>query len=204
MVLEAVLAPLALFYGVLVLAGFRGALLAALAWSYLALVRRITRGERISTLLLVGTALLTVRTAISFVTGSAVVYFAQPMATAMVASLVLVGSAVLGRPVTQRFVHDVCPLDPALVARPGVRRFFVRISLLWATVLMCNAAITLWLLLTASLPVFVLERTAATWGLTAFAIVLSVTRFVAAMRRDGITVEWGRARPPQPVAVEAA
>ncbi len=201
-VLEAVVGPLALFYGALLLAGFRGALVAALVWSYLALLRRVRRGERISTMLLLGAALLTARTAISFITGSAIVYFAQPMATAVAAALVLIGSAALGRPLTQRFVHDFCPIDPELLARPRVRRFFVRVSLLWATVLVVNAGITLWLLLSFSLRTFVLERTAATWGLTMLAIFLSITWFVASLRKDGITVEWGRQRQPMPLPVE--
>jgi hypothetical protein len=202
-VLEAVVAPLALFYLVLVTAGFRGALIAALVWSYLALGRRIHRGERISMMLLLGTILLTVRTAVSFITGSAFIYFAQPMATAVVVSLVLVGSAVIRRPFTQRFAHDFCPIDPALLARPLVQRFFVRISLLWATVLMLNAGIVLWLLLSSSLRAFVLERTAVTWALTAVAIFFSITRFIAVMRRDGVTVKWGQYRVPVPVPVEA-
>jgi hypothetical protein len=190
LVVEAVLAPVALFYLVLVTAGFRGALLAALVWSYLALARRIRRGERISTLLLLGTVLLTARTVVAFVTGSAFVYFAQPMVTTVVVSCVLVGSAVLGRPFTQRFAHDFCPLGPEILARPRVHRFFVRISILWATVLMVNTGIVAWLLFSSSLKAFVLERTGITWGLTALAIFLSITRFMAAMRRDGITVAW--------------
>jgi Protein of unknown function (DUF3159) len=193
-VLEAVVAPLALFYLVLVTAGFRGALIAALAWSYLALGRRLARGERVSTLLALGTVLLTVRTVVSFVTGSAIVYFAQPMAAAVVTALVLVGSAAIGRPFTQRFAHDFCPIDPEILARPSVKRFFVRVSLLWATVLMLNTGVVLWLLISSSLRAFVLERTAVTWGLTALAVFFSITRFVATMRRDGITVEWSRVR----------
>ncbi|HLX87182.1 MAG TPA: VC0807 family protein [Acidimicrobiales bacterium] len=200
-VLEAVVGPLALFYVVLVIMGFRSALVGALAWSYLALLRRIRRGERISTLLVLGTLLLTVRTVVAFVTGSAVVYFAQPMLMAVVASLVLVGSAIAGRPITQRFAHDFCPIDPLLLARPRVRRFFVRISLLWATMLLLNAGIVLWLLLSSSVRTFVVERTAVTWGLTAVAVFVSITRFVATMRSDGITVEWGRSRPPVAVLV---
>jgi hypothetical protein len=201
-VLEAVAGPLALFYVVLLLLGFRGALVAALVWSYLALVRRVRRGERISTLLVLGAALLTARTAVSFITGNPIVYFAQPMATAVVAALVLIGSAALGRPLTQRFVHDFCPIDPEFLGHPRVRQFFVRISLLWATVLLVNAGLTLWLLLSSPLGTFVLERTAATWGLTALAIFLSITWFVASMRKDGITVEWASYRQPLPVPVE--
>ncbi len=195
-------APLALFYLVLVIAGFRGALIAALAWSYLALGRRLRRGERVSTLLLLGTALLTVRTVVSFITGSAFLYFAQPTAATIVISLVLFGSAVIGRPFTQRFARDFCPIDPELFARPLVRRFFVRISIMWATVLMLNAGIVLWLLVSSSLRAFVLERTAVTWGLTAVAVFFSITRFVAAMRRDGITVEWGRNHKVQELVAE--
>ena len=111
-VVEAALAPLALFYLVLVLGGFRAALVAALVWSYVALARRVHRGERISTLLLLGTVLLTARTVVAFVTGSAFIYFAQPMATTVVVSALLIGSAAVGRPFTQRFAHDFCPTRP--------------------------------------------------------------------------------------------
>ncbi|HLN17038.1 MAG TPA: VC0807 family protein [Acidimicrobiales bacterium] len=193
--------PFALFYSVLVIGGFREALIAALAWSYLALVRRLKRGERVSMLLALGTILLTVRTAVSFVTGSAFLYFAQPLATAVVVSLVLVGSAIIGRPVTQRFAHDFCPIGPEVMARPLVQRFFIRISLLWAAVLMLNAGIVFWLLVSSSLRAFVLERMAITYGLTAVAIFFSVTRFLAMMRGDGVTIVWGKNREPRPLLV---
>ena len=189
-VLEAVIGPLALFYLVLVLAGFRGALIAALSWSYLALGRRLFKHQRVSMLLLLGTILITLRTVIAFVTGSSFVYFAQPTAGTFVISLVLFGSAIIGRPFTQRFAHDFCPMDPAIMHRPLVRRFFIRISFLWATVLMLNAGLVFWLLVSSSLRSFVLERSAVTYGLTAVAIFFSVTRFIATMRRDDIRVEW--------------
>ena len=196
-VVEAVVAPLALFYVVLVLGGFRGALAAALAWSYLALLRRIRRGERVSSLLLLGTLLLTARTVVSLITGSAFVYFAQPLGGTVIIACVLVVSAITKRPFTQRFAHDFCPIDPSLLARPRVQRFFIRISLLWATVLFVNAGLVFWLLVSSSLRSFVLERSVVTYGLTAFAITLSITRFIAAMRGDGVTVEWAKAEGPE-------
>ncbi|HWE68396.1 MAG TPA: VC0807 family protein [Acidimicrobiales bacterium] len=190
-VLEAVVGPLALFYVVLLVAGFRGALIAALSWSFLALGRRILKGERVSMLLMLGTMLLTVRTTISFITGSAFLYFAQPAAGTVIISLVLFGSALVKKPFTQRFAGDFCPMDPALLARPRVHRFFVRISVLWATVLMLNAGFVLWLLVVSSLHAFVLERSLVTWSLTAGAIYLSIRQFVVMMRGDGIRVQWG-------------
>ena len=190
-VFEAVIAPVVTFYVALMTAGFRAALLAALGWSALALARRIKRRDRISTLLILDVALLTVRTVIAFITRSALLYFIQPMAWGVLVSLVLVGSAVVRRPFTQRFAHDFCPLDPELLARPRVQQFFVRVSLLWAAVLMTNAGLVLWVLLTSSLRAFVLERTGITWALTAGAIACSIFGFTFTMRRDGVQIQWG-------------
>ncbi|HVC66894.1 MAG TPA: VC0807 family protein [Acidimicrobiales bacterium] len=197
-ILESVVAPVAAYYLVLVVAGFRGALLGALAWSYALVLRRALRHERISTLLWLGTALLTVRTVVSFVTGSAFVYFIQPTASAFLASFLLVLSALVGRPFTQRFLHDFCPLSPGLLARRSVHRFFVRVSFLWAVAMFLNGAVVLTLLLTASNSSFPLERLGATLSLTAGAIALSITWFTRSMRNDGVTVRFGHARPGRP------
>jgi hypothetical protein len=193
LVIEGVVGPLALFYVVLLLAGFRGALIAALSWSYLAVGRRLYKGERISMLLVFGVILITARTTTALVTGSAFAYFVQPTAGTFVVSMVLFGSAILRRPITQRFAYDFCAIDPSIMQRPMVRRFFIRISVLWATVLMVNAGFVLWLLVSTSLRSFVIERSAVTYGLTAVAIFLSITRFVAMMRNDNIRVEWAHA-----------
>ena len=190
-VLESVVAPVAAYYLVLLVAGFRGALVGALIWSLSVIVRRLLRHERISTLILVGTALLLIRTTISFITGSEFLYFIQPTASTFLASLVLVCSALLGRPFTQRFTHDFCPLGPELLARSTVHRFFVRISFLWAVAMFLNGAVVLWLLLTAPANAFPIERTGISLSLTAAAIGLSIWWFVRTMRRDGVTIRFG-------------
>lgn len=192
-VAEGLVAPIGLFYLMLVFAGFREALIAALVWSYAATLRRLLRGERVSTVLLLGALLLTVRTVVSFITGSSFLYFAQPLVGTVIIALVLVVSAVIRRPFTQRFAHDFCPLDPELLSQPRVQQFFVRISLMWATVLLVNTGLVAWLLVSSSLRAFVLERTAITWVLTAGAIFCSIYGFSATMRRDGCTVQWGTA-----------
>ena len=198
--LEGVIAPFALFYLVLVVAGFRGALLAGLGWSLLALSRRLLRHERPPATLVMGTVLLTIRTAISFVTGSSFLYFVQPSAATGAIALLFLVSAVIRRPLTERLARDFCPLDPVVLARPSVRRFFVQISLLWAVVLLANAGFVIWLLLTASLHAFVLERTAVSWTLTGSAIAVSTLWFMRSMRRAGIAVHWG-GPAPAPVAM---
>lgn len=188
---EGVLGPVAVFYVTLVAVGLRGALIAALCWSYGAVARRLLRGERVTTVLILDVVLLTVRTAIAYLTGSAMLYFIQPMAWSVLVAVLLIGSAIARRPFTQRFAQDFCPLDPAVLARPRVQQFFVRVSLLWAAVLITNTGIALWLLLSSSLNSFVLERTGVAWSLTAAAITCSVLGFTTTMRRDGIHVQWG-------------
>jgi hypothetical protein len=197
-ILESVVAPVAAYYFVLVVAGFRGALISALAWSYFLIGRRLVRHQRVSTMLWLGTVLLTLRTVISFLTGSAFVYFIQPTASAFLASFLLVLSALVGRPFTQRFTHDFCPLTPELLARPSVHRFFVRVSFLWAVAMFLNGAVVLTLLLTASNSSFPLERLGASLSLTAGAVALSITWFASSMRRDGVTVRFGGS--PEPAA----
>jgi hypothetical protein len=192
---EAVIAPAALFYLTLVFVGFRGALIAALAWSYGAIIRRAIRRERISTVLILGALLLTLRTAVAFITKSHFIYFAQPLLGTVVIAVILVISAIIRRPFTQRFAHDFCPLDPELLLRPCIQQFFVRISLVWASILLVNTGIVSWLLISSPLDTFVVERTAITWGFNAAAIFCSIHGFSAAMRRDGRTVQWGSARP---------
>jgi hypothetical protein len=189
-ILESVVAPFAAYYCVLLISGFRGALLSALAWSYFLIGRRFFRHERVSTLLMLGTALLTLRTIVSFVTDSAFVYFIQPTMSAFVASFLLVLTALAGRPFTQRFTHDFCPLTPELLARPSVHRFFIRVSFLWAVTMFLNGAIVLALLLTASARSFPVERLGATLSVTAAAIFFSINWFARSMRRDGVTVSF--------------
>ncbi len=190
-VIEGLLAPIAIFYLCLVFTGFRGALIATLVWAYGASARRLLRRERVTTLLALDVLLLSVRTIVSFITGSTFLYFAQPLIGTVVIAVVLIASACVRRPFAQRFAHDFCPLDPQLLEHPQVQQFFVRISLMWATVLLLNAGLVAWLLASSSLRAFVLERTAITWVLTASAIFCSVYGFTATMRHNGWTVRWG-------------
>ncbi|HZD74924.1 MAG TPA: VC0807 family protein [Actinomycetota bacterium] len=176
-VLEATLIPLALFYGGLRLLGLWGALLAALIWSYTSLLRRLLTRRRVPGMLVLGIIGLTARTALALATGSAFLYFLQPtLGTGLVAS-VFIGSVALGRPLAMRLATDFLPLPDALLANRGVRRFFLRISLLWAGVFLANAGISLWLLVSQSLATFLWTRTVTSLVLTAAAVTISTLAF---------------------------
>ena len=189
--MEGVVGPTVVFYLSLVLGGFHDACLAALAFSYAAVARRVARRERIPGTLLIGTLLFSLRTAVALGTGSSFLYFVQPTASTYVVALAFVVSAVLGRPLAERFAHDFCPLDPELLRRPFVRRFFVRISVLWAGVLFVNASFVLWLLFRSSLATFFVERTIVSTTLTVGGVALSALLFRREMARNGLTVRLG-------------
>lgn len=196
-VIEGALGPLAAFYVGLSIAQTRGAIVAALAWSGLIMARRRLRQEKIPAIVLVGALLLALRSAIAWEAHSAVLYFVQPaVGTALVGVAFLV-SALARRPLTERFAHDFCPLGPELRAWPAVRRFFVHIALLWALLMLVDAGVVLWLLLTTSLQVFLVERTAVTWVVYAAGIAASTLWFVALLRRHGVRVAFA-ARPGEP------
>jgi intracellular septation protein A len=175
--LEATLIPLGLFYAGLQLFGLWAALLAALVWSYTALLRRLLTRRRVPGMLTLAIVGLTARTAMALATGSAFLYFLQPtMGTGLVAGVFL-GSVLLGRPLAQRLAADFLLLPEALLARHGMRRFFQRVSLLWAAVFLANAGISLWLLISQSLATFLWSRTVASLALTGLAVVASTWWF---------------------------
>jgi hypothetical protein len=180
--LEATLIPLALFYGGLQLLGLWAALLAALAWSYTSLLRRLVTRRRVPGMLMLGIVGLTARTALALATGSVFLYFLQPTVGTGLVAAVFLGSVLLGRPLALRLAADFMPLPEALLANRGVRRFFLRVSLLWAAVFLANAGISLWLLVSQSLVTFLWSRTVASLALTGLAIAVSTYWFRRCVR----------------------
>jgi intracellular septation protein A len=181
-VLEATLIPLGLFYGGLKLLGLWGALLAALIWSYTSLLRRLVTRRRVPGILMLGIVGLTARTALALATGSVFLYFLQPTVGTGLVAAVFLGSVLLGRPLALRLAADFMPLPEALLAHQGVRRFFLRVSLLWAAVFTANAGISLWLLVSQSLTTFLWTRTVTSLALTGIAIVISTCWFRRCVR----------------------
>src|SRR3954462_13081953 len=132
--IEATIVPLILFYAFLWTAGVWGALVAALVWSYMAIIRRAVTGQRITGVLVLGTLGITARTIAAFASGSTFIYFLQPSLTTVAIAGAFLLSVPAGRPLAERLAHDFVPLDPAIMRLPSVKKVFVRITLLWAFV----------------------------------------------------------------------
>jgi len=192
--LEGAIGPMVVFYVILMFFGFRGALFAAAAWSCLAAGRRVARRERLPAILVLGLVLLAVRTLIAYTTGSAFLYFLQPTLGTFLVGLLFAASALVRRPLTERLAAEFCPLDVELMARPFMRRFFLRISLLWGAVMTVNAGLVLFLLVESSLRAFVVERTIVSYSLTLAGVLVSTAWFVRSMKGAGIAVHFGKHR----------
>lgn len=178
--------PAALFYVCLVTIGVSTALIAALAWCYGVISWRMATRRRMSGLLALTVAVLTVRTAFALASGDTFVYFLQPVVTdALVGALFLV-SLISARPVVARLAADFYPMSADVAARPRVQQLFWRLTLLWAVVCTGKAVITLWLLESQSLANFVLIKNVAIIVLTALAVTATVLAAAAVARKEGL------------------
>ena len=184
-VLEATLVPLALFYIALRFLGPTGAIVAALAWNYAALSRRLYRREKAPGLLILSSVALTARSLLALASGASLfVYFLQPsLATALIGGAFLL-SVPLGRPLAEKLAHDFVPLPASFVKRPRIQRLFVRISLLWALVSLANAAGTIALLVTTPIATYLAARTGLSSTLTVCGVVVSFWWFRRGLRRQ--------------------
>lgn len=190
-IFEGVLAPLGLFYLMLILTNRTGALLAALGWGLAALLSRLVTKSPIPAVLALTTSLLVVRTVIGYVTGSMFVYFLEPTLQNFLIAFVLLITIPLRRSLIARLADDFCALPATLTENSQVQRFFRRVSLLWALVFVANGAATLYVLARATLGDFLLMTTAGSTGLVAIAALVSLLWFRRELRGAGIRLRFG-------------
>lgn len=189
---EAKLVPLLLFLGCYRIWGVPAALVTALAWSVAMLGRRLVLGRRVSGLVVLGIVGLTGKTVVALLSGSLALYFLQPTLTTVLVGGAFLVSVATGRPLAERLVHDLWPIDEAWVGHAELRRFFRRLSVFWAATSLANAAITVWLLLTQSLPTFVLVKSVL-GPLSAIGAILPAGILLhRALRRHGVRIEFAR------------
>ena len=185
-VLEGTLVPALVFWSVLHLSGLVWALLAALGWCYLAIVRRWVRGAALPAVLVVGALLLTTRTGIALAFHSTFVYLLTPTLNAFVLAVAFAGSAVLRRPLTERFARDFVGLPPHVTALVKVQCVLRRLSMVWALVNVINGAVALQLLVADRYDAVLLARSILTPVLSAAAVACCVLMGRRALRAEGI------------------
>ncbi|GAA4146092.1 hypothetical protein GCM10022416_38320 [Actinomadura keratinilytica] len=179
---EGVIAPVAVFYAAFALLGLNGGLAAAVTWVYGGIAWRWWRGHGVSAMLVLAALGVTVRAALAAATHSAVVYFLQPTLGTLTVSMAFLASVPLRRPLAQKLATDMVPLPEAFLRHERVRRFFLRISLLWSLVFFANALISLWMLFNESIGTYLWVRTGLVTALGAAAAAVSVWGFRRCLR----------------------
>ena len=192
-VIEGKIIPVVLFLGLLQFVGTTPALIGALVWSLAALSRRHFQDKAASGILILTTVGLAARTIAALATGSLTIYFLQPtVATALVAAA-FVGSVMVGRPLAERLMLDVCPVDDETREHPTMRRFFSHVSLWWGFTSAANFAVTLWLLLSHSPTTFVLVKSVLGPITTTITLLVAFIWFKSLMARSGTQVVFAAA-----------
>ena len=131
--------------------------------------------------------------------GSAFIYFLQPIAATTVVGLTFFFSSFTNNPMVDRLAKDFCPLTSDIVARRRVRQLFRRLTIMWAAVNILNAGITCWLLLTQSVAVFVAVKPIAAMVVTWSAVAITVLWSLRVARQEGLrTRRAGVAGKAQP------
>jgi hypothetical protein len=190
-VLLASVIPMGLFYAALLVFGLKTAITVAVLWYYAGLALRVTRGRPLLGTAMLGASLMTVRAVVGFWTGSAFVFFLQPVAGTIATATALALTALAGRPLLERLAHDFVPVPSALASRLRHTRFFGHASMVWALTYMINAFGTVWLLTRSSLGSFLILKTVLSPVLTAIAIATTYALFRTTMRREGVQLRWG-------------
>jgi uncharacterized membrane protein len=184
------LLPMAVFYVTVSLSGVRAAALVTATLYYTALLSRVLRRKPVLAAALFAAGLLGLRTVVVFCTGSAFLYFIQPVAGTVAVATTFAASAIAGRPVIERLAHDFCPLTPELSAQLRSAKYFTWVSLVWTISYGINAAGTVWLLTNASLHGFLVFKAILGPALTITAATASYLVFVRSMRRRNVRIRF--------------
>jgi hypothetical protein len=123
------LLPMTVFYTSMVLFGLRISALATVGLCYTGLLLTRARGRPVLAAALVTAGLLSLRAVVMFFTGSAVLYFLQPVAGTLAVATVIALTGLAGRPVLDRLAHEFCPFPSELSTWLREARFFTRLSL---------------------------------------------------------------------------
>lgn len=187
LLVETAVVPTVLLLVLLNTSGLLAGAASAFGWCLLSLVLRWIFGRRLPASLLLATLVVAERGLVALATSSAFLYLLQPAIGSALMSLLFIGSAAIGRPVTLRLASDLLALPDHIVARREVRRMFTQVALLWGLSRLLDAAMSIGSL-RLGLDAGLISRGVLSPSLTVVAVVLCTLWGIRSLRRCGITV----------------
>ena len=192
LLVETAVVPTVLLLVLLHTSGLLAGAASAFGWCLLSLTLRWVFGRQLPATLLLGTVVVDERALVALATSSAFLYLLQPAIGSALMSLLFIGSAAIGRPVTLRLASDLLALPDHIVGRREVRRMFTQVALLWGLSRLIDAAMSIGSL-QLGLDAGLISRGLLSPSLTVIAVGVCSLWGVRSLRRCGITVRLARA-----------
>lgn len=143
MLTESVLIPTLILYIAMRTVGAGAGLIGVIGWCLLSMGARWVRGKRVPSTMLLVIGILVLRTGVALAFSSVWIFLLQPVAASVLMALLFIGSALIGRPVTQRLAQDFVHLPERLLTDRRVRRMFVEVALIWGLSRVLDAGLSL-------------------------------------------------------------
>ena len=198
LLLETVIVPSLLMAVLLRTSGLTSAVAAALGWCALIVVVRWIVDRRMPGTLLLCAGMLSTRACVALATSSALIYLVQPVLASCAMAALFLGSAVIGRPITERLARDFVNLPAHVLNRRAVRRLFSEVAVVWGLSRIADAGMNLGFL-RWGVDAGLLSRGLLSPLLTALTIVVCTWWGVRTFRREGILLRL-KPRTPAPSA----
>lgn len=182
--------PVGAFLIVDAVAGQRAGLIAGLAitW-FVALARKVVTGA-VPGLVLISVVLLSLQTALAFMTGQMWIYLLQlPLAKFML-FLVFARTAPTTSPIVGRLAGEVVALPHAWITHDDLHRFFRGATWLWSVIFLLLSLALTGMVVTQPLETAVLASTFGSIGLAVAGAGICIVWFRRTIRRLGLTLRF--------------
>jgi hypothetical protein len=194
LLIETVIVPTLLMAILLRMSGLVAAVSAAMGWCLLVVaVRWFSEGRMPGTLLLCA-GMLSTRACVALATSSALVYLIQPVLGSIAMSMLFLGSAFIGKPITERLARDFVTLPAHVLNRRAIRRLFSEVAVVWGLSRIADAGMNL-SFLRFGVNAGLLSRGLLSPLLTGCTVVLCVWWGMRTFRREGINLKLAKRTP---------
>jgi uncharacterized membrane protein len=152
----------------------RAGIIASLAWAWAMLLHQFTTSRKVSGLLIITAATLTIRCVTWVVHQSTFTYFAVPVAETVAMSLLFIGTLAIGKPLLVSLARDFVPSLGDHLGTQRYRKVVRNLSMVWGGVYLGSAASSGLLLSTQSLHWFLLLHQLSGWFWTGSGLAISI------------------------------
>lgn len=188
---EAVMIPSLLLYAGMATVGKMWGLAAVLVWCAAVIAFRWKQGQTVPRTLLMAIGMVVGRTSLALALSSVYVYVLQPIAGSVFMAVVFLGSAAIGRPITQHLAHDFLTLPKFFRRDKRAHRMFTQVCVLWGISRLIDAGMT-WGFLQRSTSEAVLSRGFLSSALTVVSVLVCTAWGWSRIRRmDGFRIATG-------------